>query len=110
MDEIRCALEFREDESRQSPGRLRGTLLTYERRAGDRPELFRRGALKWPDTGIVINEQHNRKAPIVRAVPFEDGDQVKIDVALPDTTRGRDAATNVRTGLFTGLSQSNSGQ
>ena len=33
-----------------------------------------------------------------------DGDAVKIDVALPDTQAGRDLATGVREGLFTGLS------
>ena len=93
MDTIKCELRFQEDETRLSPGRLTGTLLTYERRAADRPELFARGALYWPDNGIVINDQHNRKETIVRTVPFLDGDAIKIDVALPDTQRGRDAAT-----------------
>ena len=30
--EIRCALEIREDQSRLSPGRIVGTLLTYGER------------------------------------------------------------------------------
>ena len=30
MDELRCALEWREDDSRSSPGRLVGTLIEYE--------------------------------------------------------------------------------
>ena len=104
VDEIRCALEIREDESRQSPGRLTGVLLRYETRAGDRPELFVRGALRWAEKGILVREQHNRQAPIVRAVPFLDGDDVRIDAPLPNTTRGRDAATNIREGVLTGLS------
>ena len=99
-----CEVRFQEDPERLSPGRLSGTLLTYETRASDRSELFARGALHWPDTGITVNDQHNRQATIVRALPFLDGDAVKIDVSLPDTQRGRDAATNVRDGTLTGLS------
>ena len=41
MDEIRCKIEVREDESRLSPGRIVGTLITYGERASDRPELVR---------------------------------------------------------------------
>ena len=104
MDEVRCAIEYREDETRQSPGRLTGVLLTYEERANDRPEIFARGSLEWRDSGILIREQHNRMSPIVRAVPFLDGDAVRIDVALPNTQRARDAATNVQEGVLTGLS------
>ena len=103
-DLIHCEIRFTEDESRQSPGRLTGTLLTYETRANDRPELFAYGALTWPDTGIIINEQHNRQAPILRTVPFVQGNAVMVDAELPNTTRGRDAATNVREGVLTGLS------
>ena len=40
MDEIRCAIEFREDDSRVSPGLLTGTLMQYEVKASDRPEVF----------------------------------------------------------------------
>ena len=106
MDEERldCEIRFERDDSRQSPGRLVGTLLTYEERAHDRPEMFTRGSLEWPAKGIVITRQHDRNSPIVRAVPFVDGDEVRIDVALPDTAAGRDAATDVRDGLLTGLS------
>ena len=103
-DLIVCEIRFAEDETRESPGRLTGTLLTYEQAAGDRPEIFTRGALTWPDGGIVVNEQHNRAAPIVRASPFMVGDALTIDVPLPNTARGRDAATNVREGVLTGLS------
>ena len=104
MEELTFEVRQEADPSRESPGRLVGTLLTYEQRANDRPEVFVRGALTWPATGILINAQHNRAAPILRAIPYLDGDQVKIDAALPNTTAGRDAAENLRQGVYTGLS------
>ena len=104
MDELVFEIRQADDPTRESPGRLVGTLLTYEERAKDRPEVFARGSLTWPEGGILINEQHNRQNPILRVVPFLDGDQVKIDAALPNTTRGRDAAENLRQGVYTGLS------
>ena len=60
MDEIRCAIELRADDSRESPGRIVGTLVTYGERASDRPELFEAGSLTWPDGGVVLNRQHTR--------------------------------------------------
>ncbi|MDE0456258.1 MAG: hypothetical protein OXI15_03095 [Chromatiales bacterium] len=104
IDEIRCELEFRADATRGSPGRIVGTLLTYEERARDRAELFATGALEWPDDGIILNEQHNRQAPIMRFLPEVRGAAVVIDAPLPDTSRGRDAATMVRNGTLRGLS------
>ena len=67
-DEIRCAIEFREDTDRTGPGRLVGTILTYGQRAKDRPEVFEPGSLTWPDTGVVLNRQHARGAPIMRVI------------------------------------------
>ena len=104
MSEIRCSIELRADESRQSPGRIVGTLMTYGERAKDRAEMFADGALHWPDGGIILNEQHARTAPILRFVPEIEGKEVRIDVPLPDTQRGRDAATMIRNGTMTGLS------
>ena len=104
MDEIRCAIEVRADDARQSPGRIVGSLLVYGKRAKDRPEKFAPGALHWPSAGIVLNEQHNRQAPILRFTPEVDGDEVRIDALLPDTQRGRDAAVMIRNGTMTGLS------
>ena len=47
-----CEVRYAEDQdTRGSPGRLTGTLMTYEREANDRPEIFTRGALAWPDGG-----------------------------------------------------------
>ena len=104
MDQLLCEVRFTEDETAKSPGRLVGTLLTYETRASDRRELFRRGAIHWPETGLVVNDMHDRRAPLLRAVPFLDGDALKIDAPFPDTQRARDAATNLREGILTGLS------
>ena len=105
-DEIRCAVEFREDDTRQSPGRLVGTLMTYGQRALDRAEVFERGALTWPADGVVLNRQHARGAPIMRVIPELRGDALVIDQPLPETTAGRDAAAEIRGGLMTGLSVS----
>ena len=103
MTEIRCAIELRAtDES--GPGRLTGTLLRYGERAGDRAEVFEPGSLSWPDGGIVLRRQHDRAAPIARVVPEVRDGAVVVDVELPETRAGRDAAAEVRAGLFRGLS------
>ena len=104
MDLITCEVRFQEDETRESPGRLVGTLLTYGERASDRPETFDPGALYFPKTGIVVNEQHQRSQPILRTMPTTTGKAVVLDQPFPDTTRGRDAATMMREGVLTGLS------
>ena len=104
MDLLTCEIRFEHDGSRESPGALTGVLMRYETRAKDRPEIFKRGALSWPPAGILIREMHDRARPIVRALPFVDGDEVRINAPLPNTAIGRDAATNVREGVYTGLS------
>ena len=106
MDEIRCAVEVRQDESRQSPGRLIGRILRYGERANDRPELFEAGALTWPADGVVLQRMHARGAPIMRVIPALHEGELVIDQALPDTQAGRDAAAEIRSGLFRGLSVS----
>ena len=40
----------------------------------------------------------------MRFTPALDGKELRIDAALPDTQRGRDAATMIKNGTFTGLS------
>ena len=104
MDEVRCSVELRVDDSRTSPGRLYGLLLTYETRAHDRQELFRTGALHWDDDGIVLDFQHVREREIMRVVPEVRGAHLVIDAPLPDTQNGRDAATSIRNGTLRGLS------
>ena len=106
MDEIRCAVEIRQDETRQSPGRLVGRILRYGERASDRAELFEEGSLSWPADGVVLNRQHVRGAPIMRVIPELRAGELVIDQALPDTGAGRDAAAEIRSGLFRGLSVS----
>ena len=105
-DEIRCTVSCEEDRTRSGPGRLVGRILTYGERATDRAELFERGALTWPAAGVVLNRQHARGAPIMRVIPEVRGDAIVIDQPLPDTIAGRDAATEIRSGLLRGLSVS----
>lgn len=102
--EIRCSIEFREDESRRTPGRIVGILIEYETRATDRNEKFRDGALSWDPAGVVLNRQHDRRQPIMRFTPVVEGRALKIDEPLPDTNLGRDLATEIRNKLFTGMS------
>ena len=51
-----------------------------------------------------MNEQHDRKQLIKRFTPHLDGAALRVDFPLPATQRGRDAATMVRDGTYTGLS------
>ena len=102
--ELRCAIEIRADDTRQSPGRLYGELMRYGERARDRAERFADGALSWPDDGIVLNVQHDRRQPLARVVPKVENGVVIIDAALPDTQRSRDTLALVREGVLKGLS------
>ena len=104
MDLLTCEIRFEQDATRESPGRVVGTLLRYETPAGDRPEIFTRGALSWPADGILVNAMHDRSRPVFRAIPFMDGDEIRIDAQLPNSTAGRDSATNIREGVYGGLS------
>ena len=104
MDHLVFEVRQLDDPTRESPGRLAGTLLVYEERARDRPEVFVRGALTWPKEGILVNWQHSRDRPILRAIPFIDGDAVKIDAPIPNTVLGRDSVVNIREGVFSGMS------
>ena len=92
------------DPNRMGPGRLVGTLMPYGERAADRPEVFEAGALHWPAEGVLLREQHNRQAPIVRFTPAETEGRLGVEIPLPDTQRGRDAAVMVRNGTLRGLS------
>ena len=84
--------------------------MKYNTIAKDRREMFLPGSLKWDaKAGIVVNRQHLRQSPIFRCVPVVDGNEVRIDAALPDTSAGRDAAREIRGApgsppLFRGLS------
>ena len=91
------------DETRQSPGLLTGTLLAYGD-TGDRRERFDPGALHWPERGIVVNAMHERKASIVLIQPYVEDNEVRFSAKLPNTQAARDAAENVRTGVWPGAS------
>ena len=103
-DEIRCAIELRADDSRESPGIIVGVLLRYGERASDRPEVFEADSLTFADGGLILNRQHERRNPIMRFTPELRGRELVIDARLPNTTAGRDAASEVRSGLMRGLS------
>ena len=47
---------------------------------------------------------HDRSSPIVKVVPFLDGNDLRIDSPLLNSTAGRDAAEELRSGVLTGLS------
>ena len=106
MDELLFEIRQADDPTRVSAGRLVGTLLRYEETARDRHEVFARGSLKWDEkAGVLINLQHDRQQPLLRAFPVPwMATEVKIDAPVPNTTRGRDAITNIREGIYTGLS------
>lgn len=91
------------DGGRGGPGKLEGTLMVYEQRASDRPEVFAKDSLHWPDS-ITINLNHDRRQLVARTTPFVVGNEVRISAELPNTSAGRDAAELVRTGTATGLS------
>ncbi len=108
--------EIREDASRESPGRLFGTLMRYDEpslgvtktRDGRfmRPggEVFKAGALTWPEDGIVVNVMHDKTQAVLKAIPETRGTEVVIDAMLPNTGKGRDLATDIRGGLYEGFS------
>ena len=103
MDEIRCSIELREDENRSGPGRIFGTVIKYGVEARDRKEVFELGSLSW-DGPLILNRQHERKNPIQLVTPILVGDEVRIDEQIIDSSAGRDAAVEIRSGLLTGLS------
>ena len=101
--ELHAAVEIHSDPS--GPGRLSGVIATFGEESRDsRRHVFAPGSLKWDPAGIVLNRQHQPAAPITRVVPMTDGDRIVVDHVLPDTAAGRDAASEIRSGLMTGLS------
>ena len=106
IESLLIPLEYRQDETRESPGTLAGVLMVYGTKARDRAEMFEMNALHWDASGIIIREQHNRQAPILRAIPYLDGQELRINAPLLNTTRGRDIAEAMKgpNPLFSGLS------
>ena len=104
MLEIRCSVEWRQDESRESPGILTGTLLTYGEISPGHREKFRAGSLTWPSAGVVLNVQHDRKQPLLRFIPTVEGRELRVSAPFLNTRAGRDASLLVKSGVLTGLS------
>ena len=116
MDEFRCSISWIEDRARRSPGRLTGVLLTYGQRTSRmdipkhlrgtevRGEVFEDDSLRWENEGIPLNRGHRRDNPITMVQPEARGRFVMVDVELPDTAAGREAAAEVRGGKMRGLS------
>ena len=99
-----AAIQYAVDETRESPGHIRGVLVTYGEQAKDRPDVYEAGSLGWPERGVVLNEMHDRKQLIKRFTPYLSGAELRVNFQLPPTMRGRDAAQMVRDGTYTGLS------
>lgn len=97
-------IRFEADAERRGPGRLVGVLMPYGERAADRPEMFESGALHWPADGVLLRSMHRRESPIARFTPEATDTEVRVRIALPDTSAGRDAASNVKAGVLRGLS------
>ena len=97
-----AAIQYAEDTTRESPGHIRGVLVTYGEQAKDRPDVYDAGSLSWPSGGIVVlnemHDQHDRRSLIKRFTPYLDGcGLLRVDFPLPSTTqRGRDAAQMVQ--------------
>ena len=103
-NEIRCSIELRADDSRQSPGRLVGTLMEYGQKARSRNEVLADNSLYWDAGGILINLSHDRKQPLMRILPETREGSVIVECDFSDTQRCRDAATMIRDGTLKGLS------
>ena len=54
--------------------------------------------MTWNESGIIINSMHRRDQPVLRAIPFIEGDELRIRQAFPNTTAGRDAAEKSEAG------------
>ena len=104
QETFECEIRMAEDPDGASPGRLTGVLMPYGAKASDRAEIFELGALEWEPAGVLVRRQHDRSSPIVKVVPYLDGNDLKIDAPLPNSTAGRDTAEELRSGILTSLS------
>ena len=103
------------DGDSDSPGRLVGVLMRYGSPGLHGSEKFAVGSLSWPVNGIRIDLDHasspargSVQPPLMRAVPVvsDDGREVMIDAALPNTQAARDLAVLMRSDppMYSGLS------
>lgn len=111
MDTIRADIELRNSEREGSPGRITGTVLKYGTRGEKGRETFARDSLTWPESGIRVDVEHlsspvkgSVALPVAVAVPFVEGDEVRIDTELEDTEQARALASFMRRGLYRSMS------
>ena len=78
------------DPERMGPGRLVGTLMPYETRAVDRAEMFKAGALHWPEDGRAAERSCTTAGSPYCAVHSRSyrngGSRPRWPYQLPDTT------------------------
>ena len=88
-----------------TPARLTGVLLPIGRVAVDRQEVFTPGSVTFPANGVRLLLEH-RGREVLRFTPVEDvaAAEWTLDVALPDTPEGREAAALVKSGTRPALS------
>ena len=115
-ERLTVEVEYRADDSNDSPGVLTATLMAYGQRGRRRAEVFEENSLHWPEDGIIIRELHPPKdaqgrpiistPPILRTVPFVENRELKISAPLPNSTRGRDLAEVMKgpRPLYSGMS------
>ena len=89
----------------ETPARLTGVLLPIGRVAVDRQEVFTPGSVTFPANGVRLLLEH-RGREVLRFTPVEDvaAAEWTLDVVLPDTPEGREAAALVKSGTRPALS------
>ena len=111
-ERLEFPMEYRADTSNESPGLLSGVVMVYGTKARDRAETFGQDAFHWnQQDGILIRELHPQRGgpevpPIMRAMPYLEGRELRINAPLPNTARGRDVAESMKgpLPLYGGLS------
>lgn len=104
-------LEIRQDEETGGPGIIFGPAMIYGETATRiaYQERFLPGAFGELDgQDVIAHYMHDRNRPISRTgaglLLFDSAEELRVEIRLTDTQDGRDAATNVRGGIFRGLS------
>ena len=110
--EIRSELRFERGDAYDGPGRLSGVLVRYGDEAvinsGGRRERFEARSI-FLSPNISLNREHRPESIVVAALGrnlrLNDGpDDLRVEVELPNTAAGREAATDVRSGALRGFS------
>ena len=89
-------VELRESEADDdSPGSLLGLILPVGRIAADRREVFTPNSATFPDDGVRLLLEH-RGREVLKFTPVSTVDGYCIEVALPTSPEGIEAAEHVR--------------